>query len=389
MKILIRGPLLSMSGYGNHARQIFELVKAAKPEAELHCDVLPWGNTSWILSKDYCSDNNFDQIIQKTMLSYKVNETQFEEVYHIGLPNEWKPFENSKNIGITAGIESDICKEEWIDDLNKMDLVIVPSEFAKEIFVYTSSFSKNSLETPICVIPEWFYVEFEEKHDKKYNLLEKVKTDENVLIIGQITSTNPENDRKNISRTLRETAKYLSSIDKEVGIVLKLLTTGSNEEAKNMAKKLVQKEVKDVDVPVYLLFGNMTPSELQGLYTDPKITCLLSGTRGECFGLTMLEAAVNKLLTVSTGWSAHTEHVNYYFPLSYDLKQVPPSKHTSFFNSSSRWAEYKSDCLEEQLGNVFIEKNIDYDAIESQAEFLINNYSKDAIISKYSSILNG
>ena len=82
MKILIRGPLLSMSGYGNHARQIFELVKAAKPGAEIHCDVLAWGNTSWILSQDYCSDNNFDQIIQKTMLSYKVNETQFDEVYH-------------------------------------------------------------------------------------------------------------------------------------------------------------------------------------------------------------------------------------------------------------------------------------------------------------------
>lgn len=388
MKILIRGPLLSMSGYGNHARQIFELVKAAKPSAEIFCDVLSWGNTSWILSQDFCSDNIFDQIIQKTMLSYKVNETQFDEVYHIGLPNEWKPFENTKNVGVTAGIESDICKEEWIDDLNKMDLVIVPSDFAKETFVYTSSFSKNSLETHICVVPEWFYVEFEEKHNNKYNLLEKVKTDKNVLLIGQITSINPELDRKNFSRTLRETAQYLETINKEVGIVLKLLTSGSNEEAKNLARDIVKKEVENLNVPVYLLFGNMTPYELQSLYSDPKITCLLSGTRGECFGLTMLEAAVNKLLTVSTGWSAHTEHVNYYFPLSYDLKQVPPSK-TGFFDLNSRWAEYKTSCLEEQLCNVFIKKDVDCEALEQQAEFLINNYSKNAIISKYSSILNG
>ena len=388
MKILIRGPLLSMSGYGNHARQIFELVKAAKPNAEIFCDVLAWGNTSWILSQDFCSDSNFDEIIQKTMLSYKVNETQFDEVYHIGLPNEWKPFENTRNVGVTAGIESDICKEEWIDDLNKMDLVIVPSSFAKETFVYTSSFSNNSLETHICVIPEWFYVEFEEKHDNKYNLLENVKTDKNVLLIGQITSINPEFDRKNFSRTLRETAKYLETINEKVGIVLKLLTTGSNEEAKNLARDIVKKEVENLNVPVYLLFGNMTPYELQSLYSDPKITCLLSGTRGECFGLTMLEAAVNKLLTVSTGWSAHTEHVNYYFPLSYSLKQVPPND-AGFFNLNSRWAEYETSCLEEQLHNVFVKKDVDCEALEQQSEFLINNYSKNAIITKYSSILNG
>ena len=388
MKILIRGPLLSMSGYGNHARQIFELVKAAKPNAEIFCDVLSWGNTSWILSQNYCSDNNFDEIIQKTMLSYKVNETQFDEVYHIGLPNEWQPFVNTKNVGVTAGIESDICKEEWIDDLNKMDLVIVPSEFSKETFVKTSSFSKSSLETDVCIIPEWFYVEFEEKHDKKYNLLENVKTDKNVLIIGQITSISPENDRKNIARTLRETAQYLETIDENIGIVLKLLTSGSNEKAKNLAKDIIQKEVKDLNTPVYLLFGNLTPYELQSLYTDSKITCLLSGTRGECFGLTMLEAAANKLLTVTTGWSAHTEHVNYSFSLLYDLKQVPPSD-ANFFNLNSRWAEYKTSSLEEQLHSVFVKKEVDCDALEKQAEFLINNYSKNAIISKYSSILNG
>ena len=389
MKILIRGPLLSMSGYGNHARQIFELVKAAKPNAEIHCDILAWGNTSWILSQDYCSDNNFDEIIQKTMLSYKVNEAQFDEVYHIGLPNEWQTFKNARNVGVTAGLESDICKEEWIDDLNKMDLIIVPSEFSKETFVRTSSFSKNMLKTDICVIPEWFYVEFEEKHDKKYNLLEKVKTDKNVLIIGQITSENPENDRKNISKTLREAAQYFETINEDVGIILKLLTAGSNKDAKELAKNIVKKEVENINVPVYLLFGNMTPYELQSLYTDPKITCLLSGTRGECFGLTMLEAAVNKLVTITTDWSAHTEYINYSFPLEYDLKAVSPSKNTVFFNSSSRWAEYKTSSLEKQLCNIFVKKLVDCIALKEQSEFLINNYSKNAIISKYSSSLNG
>jgi hypothetical protein len=77
------------------------------------------------------------------------------------------------------------------------------------------------------------------------------------------------------------------------------------------------------------------------------------------------------------------------FQLEYDLKQVPPSNNTVFFNKCSRWAEYKTSSLEENLKKVFIEKAVDCEELEAQAAFLINNYSKNAIISKYSSILIG
>lgn len=389
MKILIKGPLLSMSGYGNHARQVFELVKASKPSAEIFCDVLPWGNSTWILSQEYCSDGIFSDIIEKTMLSHKINECQFNEVYHVGMPEEWIPFENTKNIGITAGIESDYCKEEWINNLNSMDLVIVPSSFSKKSFLNTSKAVNLKIKTDIQIIPEWFYVEFLEKHDKKYNLLKNVKTEQNILIIGQVTSSNPELDRKNISRTLREAISYITKIDEKIGIVLKITTSGSNQEAKNKAKEMISQETKNLDVPVYLLFGNLTPYEIKSLYTDEKITCLLTGTRGECFGLTILEAAINKLPIVATDWSSYLEFISYYFPLEYKLKKVNSNSSINFFSNESKWAEFESSSLEKQLNKIFIEKSVDCESLLRQSEFLINNYSKDSIIKQYKKILIG
>ena len=39
MNILISGPLLSMSGYGNHARQVFQFIFEEYNDANIFCDV--------------------------------------------------------------------------------------------------------------------------------------------------------------------------------------------------------------------------------------------------------------------------------------------------------------------------------------------------------------
>ena len=153
--------------------------------------------------------------------------------------------------------------------------------------------------------------------------------------------------------------------------------------------KMISQETKNLDVPVYLLFGNLTPYEIKSLYTDEKITCLLAGTRGECFGLTILEAAINKLPIVATDWSSYLEFISYYFPLEYKLKKVNSNSSINFFSNESKWAEFESSSLEKQLNKIFIEKSVDCESLLRQSEFLINNYSKDSIIKQYKKILIG
>ena len=42
------------------------------------------------------------------------------------------------NIGITAGVETTLAPQEFIQGGNQMDLIITPSEFTKETLVKTS-----------------------------------------------------------------------------------------------------------------------------------------------------------------------------------------------------------------------------------------------------------
>ena len=49
----IRGPLLSISGYGVHARQIARW--AFSQEFDVTVEILPWGNTPWYTDRNECN----------------------------------------------------------------------------------------------------------------------------------------------------------------------------------------------------------------------------------------------------------------------------------------------------------------------------------------------
>ena len=45
-KVIVRGPLLSQSGYGVHSRQIYRFCDA-NPDWQVSTQILPWGITPW------------------------------------------------------------------------------------------------------------------------------------------------------------------------------------------------------------------------------------------------------------------------------------------------------------------------------------------------------
>ena len=51
-KVLLRGPLLTNSGYGVHSRQLFSWLYN-REDIELSVECLNWGITSWILDKEF------------------------------------------------------------------------------------------------------------------------------------------------------------------------------------------------------------------------------------------------------------------------------------------------------------------------------------------------
>jgi hypothetical protein len=65
-KVLLRGPVLSHSGYGEHARFILRSLQRYPEYFDIYIINLNWGQTSWIDQVDE-ERELIDSIIQKTI----------------------------------------------------------------------------------------------------------------------------------------------------------------------------------------------------------------------------------------------------------------------------------------------------------------------------------
>ena len=123
---IISSPFDTYSGYGARSRDI---IKAIINTNRYDVKLLPqrWGSTSWNFCKDH-PEWGF-------LLDLKIQaiESKPDIWMQITIPNEFQPV-GKYNIGCTAGIEATICKPEWVEGLNKMDVNWVSSTFAKGMF---------------------------------------------------------------------------------------------------------------------------------------------------------------------------------------------------------------------------------------------------------------
>ena len=146
MKVLLRGPLLTNSGYGVHSRQVFQALEN-KEGIELFCQCTGWGACSWIVDPD--EHNGLAGRIMR--ISTDLNQKDFDLSIQVQLPDEWDVKLAKRNIGVTAVVEGTKCSSAWVDACNNMDSIIVPSEFTKNV-IKRSGITYKKIE----VIPEWF-----------------------------------------------------------------------------------------------------------------------------------------------------------------------------------------------------------------------------------------
>ena len=146
--VVIRAPLLTYSGYGTHARQVFRWL-LSRDDIELYTHIVPWGITSWMINPEF-EDGLIGEIMNRARPLERGK--QFDVSFQVQLPNEWDSNLAKKNIGISAFVETDRCNPAWVSCCNDMDMVVVPSEHVKNCIQ-----PSHKLTTPICVIPESYY----------------------------------------------------------------------------------------------------------------------------------------------------------------------------------------------------------------------------------------
>jgi len=379
-KVLLKGPVFTSSGYGVHSRQVF---KALKSRSDIDLYVLPtrWGNTSWILNVEF--NNN----IIKDLLEYskKFKESiEFDESYQVLLPNEWSNIAK-KNVGITAGFEADIVKEEWIDFCNMMNIVITPSEFTRLSFVKTSEEFNKKLLTEIKVINEWYYRQFDDSKETKQTakFLDDLTFKDNILIIGQITSTNEVSDRKNIIKTINTTLKAIEDLN--VGLVLKVNIGKNSSLYRNKVIEEVKSKINStLHNRITFLFGNFSIAEMNYLYSCKNISCMVSGTRAEGWGLPFLESAACGLPIIATDYSAYKEFLEEDFlKVKYELVVFNSDPNFTDIGKNPKWAEFCKEDMILKIHEFFNNKSKYRNIAVNRQKIIKQKYSFDSILDNY------
>ena len=128
----------------------------------------------------------------------------------------------------------------------------------------------------------------------------------------------------------------------------------------------------------------MSPFELKSLYENEKVSCFISCTRGEGFGLQFLESAICSLPIIATNWSAYTEFLDFFFRIEYDITEVDKEKiDNKLFVLNSKWAEFNENSLKEKIKEIFAKDYRKDCKVIQQKNKLVNKMSKSSIIDIY------
>lgn len=365
-KLLFWGPVLTASGYGEHARQLLRgILESGKFDVSV-CGV-KWGHCSFLTGGDEFIDK-IRALVQKYEAE-KASNPQYDISIQVTIPNEFQKL-GRVNIGVTAGIEVDRVSPEWIKKANDVcDLVVVPSKHSAQTFgsvIYKDQSGQElRLQKPLLIAAEGFDASvFNTKVDENDGLGVQLDADFNFLSVGLGLDKGMEEDRKNISGLIKWFCQTFAG-DERVGLVLKTNMVNSSlmdfETAKSRITQIKASTGCGPFPRIQLIHGRLSKKELANLYRHPKIKAYVTTTHGEGFGLPTIEAAACGLPVIATNWSGHLDFLHSpdgkrkFVPLDFDLKEIPRSSvWPGVMEQGTRWACVKEDDFQSKMKKVFL-----------------------------------
>ncbi len=343
-QVLMCAPFNTRSGYGDHARSIFYSIMD-REDLEIKCVDVRWGSTP---RNHLNPDNPKHKKLLDTFIDG--NNIKQPDVYiDIRIPNEFQT-PAKINIGITAGVEANICSAEFVQGCNKMSLNVVTSNFTKETFMRSvydkvddktkQSAGEVKISKPMAVLSEGIDTDIYKpipdlgRSDDpfKKKIYDLIKENFVYLFVGQWGKGGYGEDRKNISVMIKTFLQAFANQPNPPALLLK--TNGADfsildrKETVNKIRK-IRDQFKELDsLPnIYLLHGDLTIEQMALLYNLPKIKAMLSCTHGEGFGRPLAEATCCDLPVIASNWSGQLDFLNSKQSLliNGELKPIPKS----------------------------------------------------------------
>jgi glycosyltransferase involved in cell wall biosynthesis len=335
-KVILKAPVLSRSGYGEHSRFVLRSLMRREDIFDIYVMNINWGATG-LTPEDTEERRWIDFLIHKTIHAIQEKKTKFDISLQVTIPNEWERIATT-NIGITAGIETNMVSPMWIQKTEEtVDKIIVTSEHAKTGFLATvcsvqgphGEIIRNDFKCtkPIEVVG------YPAKDIKPVDIGLELSNDFNFLCVAQWSP------RKNLENTIRWFVEEFFNDD--VGLVVKANFAKNSVydryKCEGRLKALLQ-GYPGRKCKIHLLHGGLRDEEVYGLYKHDKIKAIINLAHGEGFGLPLFEAAQAGLPVVAPDWSGHldflympvknkkgkTKNKAMFAKVGYELGQVQP-----------------------------------------------------------------
>jgi glycosyltransferase involved in cell wall biosynthesis len=397
--VLLKAPILSRSGYGEHARLVY---RSLKRNTSLNVYVLPidWGQSSWVMDLEKISPT-----LKEDLDKMASPPPQFDLSVQVTIPNEWQKMAPI-NIGVTAGIETDRVDPAWLQQANMMDKIIVISNHSKNVFEGTSYQVQDSntgathllkCETPVEVIG------YPVKELTPVDLSEKVNLSANFNFLT-IAQWGP---RKNLENSIKWfVEEFLHNED--VGLVIKTHQVNMSILDRRKLKRIVELVLapygNERKCKIHFIHGDMTPEEIHGLYTHPKVKAFSTITHGEGYGLPIFEAAYSGLPVIAPAWSGQNDFL--YAPVKNEksgkVKDTPLFEKVKFtiapvqkevvwegvITQEAQWCYPDPDSYKKKLRDVY--KGLNYRNVMANGlqAHVKENFSEDIICNKYLDVFN-
>jgi glycosyltransferase involved in cell wall biosynthesis len=344
-------PVATRSGYGEHARDLLTSL-FQMDKFNIKVISINWGMTPM----NALDENNPEhkQILDAIIPGMK---EQPDIWMQCTIPNEFQPV-GKYNIGITAGVETDMCSGEWIEGCNRMNLVIVPSKHAKDVFLNTKYEKRDKttnqpigqveINVPIEVLHEGLRLDVYDRkatiEDSIQTTLDNIEEDFCYLFVGHWLKGDFGEDRKDISGLIMTFLETFGDTENPPALILK--SSGGSfsitDRSRTIEKiNLIKKMSKKINLPnIYLLYGDLTDKEMNSLYNHEKVKAFVSFTKGEGYGRPIAEFITTGKPVLVSGWSGQVDFVNpaFHIYLDGELNPVHPSAvWEGVINSGSSW----------------------------------------------------
>ena len=392
--LLFRGPVKTRSGYGAHSRDLLEALYKMDL-FDIKIDSCGWGSTPFTALEE---GNEFHKWINDNIIT---SSTDQPEIYvQVTVPNEFQRV-GKFNIGVTAGIETTVAPKNWVDGCNRMDHIITTSTFSRDVLLQTvynetenttgKLIKQYRIEKPISVLFEGVDTTIYNNEYKGIDV--DITEDFAYLFVGHWLKGDLGQDRKDVGMLIR---CFIESFkDEEVKPALVLKTSAASfsvkqrEEFRKKIEDIVKQSNTTTPPSVYLLFGELTNSEMNDLYNHPKIKAMVSLTKGEGFGRPLLEFTMTGKPVIASNWSGHKDFLpmDKAIMVGGKLTEVHESVLDDFIIKGSKWFTANYNEFAEVLK--LVQK--DYDKFlkksESLREFNSENFTLDKMKEKFESIL--